>query len=74
MRRNQISKRDIAFWRAYFEVLNERIALIDEWSDGTVTWRPRVVRKTPLVFRNSRHDAKPQLSLRLANAALCAVP
>lgn len=41
----QLSKRDIAFWRAYFEILNERVALIDEWNDGTVTWQPRVVRK-----------------------------
>jgi len=41
----QLSKRDIAFWRAYVEILMERVPLIDEWNDGTVTWRPRVVRK-----------------------------
>jgi hypothetical protein len=43
MSRKQMSKRDIAFWRAYFEILND--VLIDEWADGTVTWQPRVVRK-----------------------------
>jgi hypothetical protein len=45
MERKQLSKRDITFWRAYFELLNERVALIDHWDDGTVTWHPRVVRK-----------------------------
>jgi hypothetical protein len=45
MPRKQLSKRDIAFWRAYLEILNERVPLVDHWDDGTVTWQPRVVRK-----------------------------
>jgi hypothetical protein len=45
MSRKQLSKWDIAFWRAYLEILNERVPLVDHWDDGTVTWHPRVVRK-----------------------------
>ncbi len=45
MARNRLSKRDIDFWRAYIEVLNERVPLVDHWDDGSVTWQPRVVRK-----------------------------
>jgi hypothetical protein len=41
----QVSRRDLAFWRAYIEILNERLPLIDRWGDGSVTWQPRVVRK-----------------------------
>lgn len=36
---------NIAFWRAYLEVLNERVPLVDKWRDGSVTWHPRVVEK-----------------------------
>jgi hypothetical protein len=45
MPRRQLSKRDMAVWRAYFEILNERVPLVDQWDDGTVTWQPRVVRE-----------------------------
>jgi hypothetical protein len=45
MPRQQLSKRDMALWCAYIEVLNERVPLVDRWDDGTVTWQPRVVRK-----------------------------
>ena len=41
----QLSKRDIAFWRAHLEILNERVPLVDRWTDGTVTWQPRIVQK-----------------------------
>jgi hypothetical protein len=39
------SQRDIAFWRAYLEILNERVSLVDRWADGHVTWHPRIVQK-----------------------------
>ena len=45
MASKRISKRDVAFWRAYIEILNERVPLVDHWDDGTITWHPRVVRK-----------------------------
>jgi hypothetical protein len=45
MTRNRLSKRDIDIWRAYIEILNERVPLVDHWDDGRVTWQPRVVRK-----------------------------
>ena len=45
MPHKQVSKRDITFWRAYIEILNERVPLVNHWDDGTVTWEPRVVRK-----------------------------
>ncbi len=35
----------MAFWRAYTEILNERVPLVDRWRDGSVTWHPRVVQK-----------------------------
>jgi hypothetical protein len=38
-------KREIGFWRAYLEILGERVQLVDRWSDGHVTWHPRVVQK-----------------------------
>lgn len=41
----KLSKRDIAFWRAYLEIQCERVQLVDKWSDGTVTWHPRVGQK-----------------------------
>jgi hypothetical protein len=41
----QLSKQDMAFWRAYVEILSERVPLVDHWDDGTVTWQPRVVQK-----------------------------
>lgn len=37
--------RDVAFWRAYIEMLNERLPLVDRWSDGSSSWHPRVVQK-----------------------------
>ena len=43
--RKSKSDRHLAFWRAYFEILNERVPLVDEWRDGNITWRPRVVDK-----------------------------
>jgi hypothetical protein len=68
MTRLTLSKRDIGFWRAYFEVLRERVPLVDHWDDGTVTWQPRVVQKllwyskTPNTMRN-RHLAYEWLML-----------
>jgi len=41
----KLSTRDRAFWRAYLEILGERVSLVDRWDDGTITWRPRVVQK-----------------------------
>lgn len=38
-------RRDISFWRAYLEIQNERVPLVERWDDGTVTWHPRVVQK-----------------------------
>jgi hypothetical protein len=35
----------VEFWRAYFEILNERVPLVDHWRDGSITWHPRVVQK-----------------------------
>jgi hypothetical protein len=35
----------LAIWRAYLEILNERIFLVDRWSDGIATWHPRFVQK-----------------------------
>ena len=37
MMRRRLSKRDLSFWRAYLEVLSERVPL--------VAWQPRVVQK-----------------------------
>ncbi len=45
IRKKPLRSRDFAFWRAYIEILNERVPLVDRWSDGTTTWHPRVVRK-----------------------------
>ena len=45
MLQKHLSPRDLAFWKAYIEILNERVPLVDHWSDGTSTWRPRVVEK-----------------------------
>ena len=36
---------DMAFWRAYLEILDERVPLVDHWRDGSVTWTPRVGQK-----------------------------
>ena len=53
-----ISDRDAAFWRAYIEILSERVPLVDHWRDGSITWHPRVVRKLlwysdiPTTFRH----------------------
>ena len=43
--KKQISNREFALWRAYLEILSERVPLVDRWSDGNVTWHPRVVQK-----------------------------
>jgi hypothetical protein len=45
MVKNHFSNRELYLWRAYLEVLNERVTLVDHWSDGTVTWHPRAVQK-----------------------------
>jgi hypothetical protein len=45
MRRNKLSKTDIGFWRAYLEILNEKVPLVNHWDDGTMTWHPRVAQK-----------------------------
>ncbi len=37
--------RELKFWRAYLEILNERVPLVDRWRDGTATWHPRIVGK-----------------------------
>jgi hypothetical protein len=36
---------EMAFWRAYLEILNERVPLVDHWRDGSITWHPRVGKK-----------------------------
>jgi hypothetical protein len=41
----KLSKQEVAFWRAYLEILRERTPLVEEWSDGRVTWHPRVIQK-----------------------------
>jgi hypothetical protein len=51
-----LSARDIAFWRAYLEILNERVPLVDHWPDGGVTWHPRVVQK--IVWYSGTRDTK----------------
>jgi hypothetical protein len=43
--REQGDSRDARFWRAYFEILHERVPLVDRWRDGSMTWHPRVVEK-----------------------------
>ena len=43
--KKQTSTQEFAFWRAYLEILSERVPLVDRWSDGHVTWHPRVVQK-----------------------------
>jgi len=45
MNRQKLSKRDIAFWLAYLEILSERVPLVDHWDDGSMTWHPRVAQK-----------------------------
>jgi len=45
MPRKELSKQDLAFWKAYIEILDERVRLVDHWDDRTVTWHPRIVRK-----------------------------
>ena len=45
MARRDISKRELRLWRAYLEIQNERVPLTDRWSDGSVTWHPRVIQK-----------------------------
>lgn len=64
MSRKHLSKWDIAFWRAYIEILNERVPLVDQWDDGTVTWQPRVVRK--LLWYSSVPDTMRNRSLAYA--------
>jgi hypothetical protein len=62
--KNLMSDCDLAFWRAYFEILNERVQMVDKWRDGSVTWHPRVAEKLlwysemPNTARNRRlaHD------------------
>jgi hypothetical protein len=60
MARKRLSKRDIAFWRAWFEIRSERVSLVDNWDDGSTTWKPRILQKmlwyskTPQTIRN-RH-------------------
>lgn len=45
MSKPTLSKQDIAFWRAYLEILRERTPLVGEWSEGQFIWHPRVVQK-----------------------------
>jgi len=62
--KNLKSDRSLAFWRPYLEILNERVPLVDNWRDGSVTWHPRVGEKllwysgVPNTPRNRRlaHD------------------
>jgi hypothetical protein len=60
MASKKLSKRDIAFWRAYIEILREREPLVDQWNDGTLTWQPWVGEKllhysgVPNTMRNRR--------------------
>ena len=42
---NPLSKRDLAFYCAYLEILTERAPLVDHWENGTTSWHPRVVQK-----------------------------
>jgi hypothetical protein len=44
-RREKRPSRDFTFWRAYLEILSERVPRVDRWDDGSITWHPRVVRK-----------------------------
>jgi hypothetical protein len=61
MQHKQLSNRDAAFWRAYTEILNERVSLVDHWDNGTVTWHPRVVQK--LVWYSKMPDTMRNRSL-----------
>lgn len=47
-------QKSMELWRAYLEVLSERVPLVDHWRDGTVTWHPRVVRK--MLWYSGRKD------------------
>jgi len=62
--------RELKFWRAYLEILNERVPLVDRWRDGTATWHPRIVRETVLVQRNSKYEEKPKFCLPVVAQAL----
>jgi hypothetical protein len=45
MASRRLSDRELDLWRAYLDVLNEPTPLVDRWSNGSVTWHPRVVQK-----------------------------
>jgi hypothetical protein len=44
-RNKRILNQEVSFWRAYLEILSERVPLVDRWRDGSQTWHPRVVQK-----------------------------
>jgi uncharacterized protein YegL len=52
--KRKLSKREVAFWRAYLEILRDRTPLVDTWSDGHVTWHPRVIQK--MIWYSSLKD------------------
>jgi hypothetical protein len=41
----EFDRRDLLFWRAYLEILDERVPLVESWPDGANTWHPRVGEK-----------------------------
>ena len=41
----KFDRHELLFWRAYLEILDERVPLVDNWRDGSSTWHPRVVEK-----------------------------
>ena len=67
MTRAKLSSRDVAFWRAYLEILNERVPLVDRWRDGSVTWHPRRP-EAFVVLQSPEHNAQAEDRLRLAGA------
>ena len=70
--KRKLSRRDIAFWRAYFEILNERVPLVDRWSNELTTWHPRVVQKLLWYsgIRNTKANRYMALDWLMANVAV----
>jgi hypothetical protein len=70
--KHKLSRRDIMFWHAYFEILNERVPLVDKWSDELTTWHPRVVQKLLWYsgIRNTKANRHMALDWLMANVAV----
>lgn len=62
-----ISDREAAFWRAYLELLGERVQLVDRWDDGSVTWHTRVIQKLLWYSDILNMPRKPEHRARLAD-------